>query len=90
VNDAVRQALAIDQSSSARDRTVDITTIGRQSGNPRRIEIWFHCVLGKYYLTGTPGKRDWYVNLVAPPPPHLEDWMTGSPLVEISFDNVGH
>ncbi len=67
MNDAVQQALAITPSSSARDRTVDITTIGRQSGQPRRIEIWFHRVFGKYYLTGTPAKRDWYANLVANP-----------------------
>jgi deazaflavin-dependent oxidoreductase (nitroreductase family) len=49
------------------DRTIDITTIGRQSGQPRRIEMAFHRVDGAIYLTGTPGKRDWYANLLAHP-----------------------
>lgn len=52
----------------AQDRVIDITTIGRRSGEPRRIEIWFHRVDGRYYITGTPGRpRDWYANLVANP-----------------------
>ena len=33
--DEVRDALE-------RDLTIDITTIGRRSGEPRRIEIWVH------------------------------------------------
>lgn len=60
INDEIRQAVL-------RDRTIDITTIGRQSGKPRRIEIWFHNLDGQVYITGTPGKRDWYANLVAHP-----------------------
>ena len=52
----------------ARDRVIDITTIGRKTGEPRRIEIWFHRLDGRYYITGTPGRpRDWYANLVAHP-----------------------
>jgi deazaflavin-dependent oxidoreductase (nitroreductase family) len=52
----------------AKDRVIDITTIGRKTGEPRRIEIWFHRVDGRYYITGTPGRpRDWYANLVAHP-----------------------
>ncbi len=135
MDDAIRQALAIDRSSPARDRTVDITTIGARTGRPRRIEIWFHRTDGKLYLSGLPGKRDWYANLVANPrftfhlknsvradlpataipitdeaerrriftefvddlnQPHnparivqstnVEDWMAGSPLAEIIFD----
>jgi hypothetical protein len=49
------------------DRTIDITTVGRVSGQPRRIEIWFHNVDGVIYITGTPGKRDWHANLLAEP-----------------------
>ena len=50
------------------DRVIDITTIGRKTGEPRRIEIWFHRLDGRYYITGTPGRaRDWYANLVAHP-----------------------
>ena len=49
------------------DRVIDITTIGRNSGKPSRIETWFYREDGKLYLTGSPGKRDWYANLVANP-----------------------
>lgn len=46
----------------------DITTIGRKTGNPRRIEIYFHHFDGEYYLTGRPGRRrDWEANIVANP-----------------------
>src|SRR5207244_532462 len=34
---------------------------------PRRKEIWFHNVEGHLYITGTPGRRDWYANLLAHP-----------------------
>ena len=49
------------------DRTIDITTTGRQTGRPRRKEIWFHNVDGRLFITGTPGRRDWYANLVVHP-----------------------
>jgi deazaflavin-dependent oxidoreductase (nitroreductase family) len=55
------------QQALAQDRVIDITTTGRKSGLPRRIEIWFHRVGGHYYITGLPGKRDWYANLQANP-----------------------
>ena len=46
----------------------DITTTGRKSGLPRRIEIYFHQFDGDYYLTGRPGrKRDWEANIRANP-----------------------
>ena len=41
VDDAVVRALAIGPDSSAAERTIDITTLGRRSGIPRRIEVWF-------------------------------------------------
>ena len=50
-----------------RDLTIDITTTGRKSGEPRRIEIWYKRVDGKTYITGTPGTRDWYANMLAEP-----------------------
>lgn len=50
-----------------RDRTIDITTIGRKSGQPRRIEIWFYRAGGRIYLSGGPGRRSWYANLLANP-----------------------
>ena len=49
------------------DRTVDITTTGRTTGRAQRIEMWFHNLDGRLYLTGTPGARDWYANLRAHP-----------------------
>ena len=60
MDDTIRQALA-------RDRTIDITTVGRSTGLPRRIETWFYRVDDKFYLTGSPGRRDWYANLLANP-----------------------
>jgi deazaflavin-dependent oxidoreductase (nitroreductase family) len=45
----------------------EITTIGRTSGQPRRIEIWYFMIDGQAYLTGTPGRRDWYANLLVHP-----------------------
>jgi deazaflavin-dependent oxidoreductase (nitroreductase family) len=43
---------------------VDITTLGRRSGKPRRIEIYLHNFDGALYLTGRPGsQRDWLANL---------------------------
>ena len=51
----------------AQDRVIDITTTGRRSGEPRRIEIWFHNVDGRLFISGLPGKRSWYANLVANP-----------------------
>jgi deazaflavin-dependent oxidoreductase (nitroreductase family) len=55
-------------SALAADQVIDITTTGRRTGQPRRIEIWYHRVDGRYYITGTPGRpRSWYANLVADP-----------------------
>jgi deazaflavin-dependent oxidoreductase (nitroreductase family) len=49
------------------DRLIDITTFGSKTGKPHRIEIAFHNFDGKLYITGLPGKRDWYANMVANP-----------------------
>jgi deazaflavin-dependent oxidoreductase (nitroreductase family) len=51
----------------ADDPTVDITTTGRRSRLPRRIEIWMLDVEGRLFITGTPGRRDWLANLRADP-----------------------
>lgn len=50
-----------------RQLTVEITTIGRRSGQPRRIETWRYRAAGRYWLTGSPGARDWYANLMVHP-----------------------
>ena len=49
----------------ASDGTIDITTIGARSGLPRRTEIWFLHLEGRTFITGTPGPRAWYANLLA-------------------------
>jgi deazaflavin-dependent oxidoreductase (nitroreductase family) len=49
------------------DCTIDIITMRRKTGRPRRTEIWFHNIEGRLYITGTPGRRDWYANLLAHP-----------------------
>ena len=61
MNDEAARALAVDQ-------VIDITTTGRKSGEQRRIEIWYHRLGDRYYITGAPGQpRSWYANLVAQP-----------------------
>lgn len=50
-----------------RGHTIDITTIGRRSGRPSRIEIAFQNIDGRIYISGLPGRRDWYANLLANP-----------------------
>jgi deazaflavin-dependent oxidoreductase (nitroreductase family) len=60
MDERVREALG-------RSRTVDITTTGAKSGVPQRIEIWTWIADGTVYLTGSPGRRDWYANLKANP-----------------------
>jgi hypothetical protein len=47
---------------------IDITTRGRNTGQPRRIEIRFHHIAGQVYSTGRPPRRrDWSANLLAHP-----------------------
>ncbi|MET0419627.1 MAG: nitroreductase/quinone reductase family protein [Actinoplanes sp.] len=59
----------IEEARLALDRqlTVEITTIGRRTGRPRRIETWRYRAFGRFWLTGSPGSRDWYANLLAQP-----------------------
>jgi deazaflavin-dependent oxidoreductase (nitroreductase family) len=49
--------------------TIDITTTGRHSGQPRRIEIVFHSFDGHLYISGMPSQRTraWLHNLRAHP-----------------------
>ena len=49
--------------------TIDITTTGRKSGEPRRVEIVFHSFDGRIYISGTPSikTRAWLHNLRADP-----------------------
>jgi deazaflavin-dependent oxidoreductase (nitroreductase family) len=60
-----------DQVSAAlrRGHVIDITTVGRRTGQPRRIEIVFHNIDGRLYITGMPRPetRAWLRNLRADP-----------------------
>jgi deazaflavin-dependent oxidoreductase (nitroreductase family) len=47
--------------------TIDMTTTGRRSGKPRRIEIVFFNFDGRVYISGMPGRRAWIANLAADP-----------------------
>ena len=112
----------------ANDLVIDITTVGRSSGEPKRLEIWFHNVDDRYYITGRPGPRSWYANVLADPSitfhlkesveadldgtaravtdpdekrsvflsakklseyineSNVQEWVDGSPLIEVVFD----
>ena len=63
MDDSIRRALT-------EGGTIDITTTGRRSGQPRRIEIVFHVIGGRTYISGMPRadrKRRWLSNLEADP-----------------------
>lgn len=60
-------AVDLVRSELADDPTIDITTTGRSSGLPRRLEIWMLDVEGRCFITGTTGTRDWVANLRADP-----------------------
>jgi deazaflavin-dependent oxidoreductase (nitroreductase family) len=60
LDDRIRRALS-------RGHLIDITTTGRRTGFPRRVELVFHNIDGRVYLSGLPGRRSWYANLVANP-----------------------
>ncbi len=63
MDETIRQALS-------RGRTIDITTTGRKTSLPRRIEIVFHNFDGRIYISGMPRvdrRRSWLSNLAADP-----------------------
>ena len=49
------------------DGLIDMTTFGKKTRKPHKVEIAFHNFDGALYITGLPGKRDWYANLIAEP-----------------------
>lgn len=60
-------AMALDLERLGRTLTIDITTTGRRTGRPSRIEIWWFRIDDRFVITGTPGPRDWYANVLADP-----------------------
>lgn len=69
MKDEVARALAIGPDASLAERTIDITTTGRVTKLPRRIEICFYRLDDETYLSGIPASRprDWLRNLEADP-----------------------
>ena len=63
IDDRVREALSRPMT------VVDMTTTGRKSGEPRRIEIVLHNIGGRLYMSGQPSRRrrSWLANLDADP-----------------------
>lgn len=72
--------MTLEQEANARDaairrvlrhgHTIDITTTGRVTGEPRRIEIVYHNFGGRLYISGIPNphhERAWLLNLRADP-----------------------
>lgn len=61
----------------SRGGVIDITTVGRKTGQPRRLEIVFHNIDGRLYVSGMPGfKRNYLANLDANP--HFTFHLKGS------------
>jgi deazaflavin-dependent nitroreductase family protein len=62
MDEVIRRALS-------RGQVIDITTIGRRTGQPRRIEIVSHVFGGHIYISGMPSRRTraWISNLQADP-----------------------
>jgi deazaflavin-dependent oxidoreductase (nitroreductase family) len=48
---------------------IDLTTTGRRTGQPRRVEIVFHAIDGRIVISGMPRreKRAWLANIEADP-----------------------
>lgn len=58
---AIGQALAHGGNAS-------ITTVGRKTGRPHRVEVGFHNLHGELFISGRAGfRRDWLANLIANP-----------------------
>ena len=62
MNNAIRAALT-------QGGIIDLTTTGRRTGEPRRVEIVFHAIDGRIVISGMPRreKRAWLANIEADP-----------------------
>ena len=60
--DSVKHALS-------RGHLIDLTTHGRRTGQPRRIELVFHAIDGRVIISGMPRQRprSWLLNVRAEP-----------------------
>ncbi|MEN0129926.1 MAG: nitroreductase family deazaflavin-dependent oxidoreductase [Brevundimonas sp.] len=52
-----------------RSQVIDLTTTGRRTGEPRRIEIYLHDLDGRLFISGRPrpSTRAWIHNVAADP-----------------------
>jgi deazaflavin-dependent oxidoreductase (nitroreductase family) len=67
-----------------RSQVIDLTTTGRRSGQPRRIEIFLHHDHGQLFITGMPRAdrtRDWIFNIGADP--HVVVHLKQSAVVDV-------
>jgi deazaflavin-dependent oxidoreductase (nitroreductase family) len=57
------------ESALEHGHVIDVTTTGRETGEPRRLEIVFHNIGGRIYISGIPfpKRRSWLANLEADP-----------------------
>jgi deazaflavin-dependent oxidoreductase (nitroreductase family) len=63
MDDSIRRALE-------QGGVIDITTTGRRTGRPRRLEIVYHVIGGRIFISGRPDphrRRSWLANLEAHP-----------------------
>ncbi|WP_343234243.1 nitroreductase/quinone reductase family protein [Microbacterium salsuginis] len=67
--DRIRRAIEFTPAAGTSERIIDITTQGRRTGRPRRIEIFFYRAAGATYLCSGAGgaATGWYANLLANP-----------------------
>lgn len=64
----VRRAIEITPAAGTRERIVDITTTGRRTGLPRRIEIFYRALGATYLCSGAGGgPAGWHAHLRANP-----------------------
>lgn len=77
MREEVRRALQIDDSAGMAERTIDITTTGRRSGEQRRI------------LTPIVANIDRQRDPDSPLPSRtLDEWVADAPLVKVAFDDI--
>jgi deazaflavin-dependent oxidoreductase (nitroreductase family) len=72
------------RSALAHSQVVDLTTTGRRSGEPRRIEIFLHALDDQLFITGMPfpGRtRAWLHNVAADP--HVTVHLKGRTVADV-------
>lgn len=68
----------------SRSQVIDLTTIGRRTGQQRRIEIFLHSVDGRLFISGKPfpGRtRSWIYNTAADP--HITVHLKGEVVADL-------